>query len=137
MHSPSLEAAHSIWECQVHVMLDRERHTGGSYARLIHAQSCWIICSKAACVCPLYLLCDLPCSATCLVHAVDDSGASTLLPLSKLCSVSAQFFFMFNRTAKAWSATCHSLCKTNVPRRFYLQVCATPVLPRRLVLSGA
>ena len=23
MHSPSLEAVHSIWECQVHVMLDR------------------------------------------------------------------------------------------------------------------
>lgn len=39
-------------------------------------------------------------------------------------------FFMFNHTAKAWSATCHSLCKTKVPRRFYLQVRATLGLPR-------
>lgn len=65
MHSPSLQAVHSICDCQVHVMWDRERHTGGSYARLVYAQSCWMNCSKAACVCPLYLLSDLPCSARC------------------------------------------------------------------------
>ena len=88
MHSPSLEAAHNIWNCQVHVMLDRERHTGGSYTRLVHAQSCRITYSVRQLMVSIILLCDLPCSARCLVHAVDDSGESTLFPLCKLCSVS-------------------------------------------------
>ena len=53
--------------------------------------------------------------ARCLVHAVGDSGVcnreSTCYRGANRAVCQCNCFLMFNRTTKAWSATCHSCVK--------------------------
>ena len=59
----------------------------------IHKAVGSFVVRQLVCVhCTCCVTCLVVQDARCLVHAVDDSGASTLLLLSKLCNVSAQLF---------------------------------------------